>query len=79
MKAIGKKKSADGTEKTTVTIPEQFPTRRQVAERWACSTETIKRKTRAGILFPLRFNEKNIRYPLSQILAIEKQAAGGAN
>ena len=56
---------------------EQFLTRRQIAERWACSTETVKRKTRAGLLHPVRFNERMLRYPLSQIMALEQSAGGG--
>ena len=63
---------------TTIQTPEQLLTRRRVADRFDVSTETIKRWTRAGKLNPLRFNSRNVRYKLSEILAIEQQAAGGA-
>lgn len=50
---------------------EQFLSRRQLAARWACSTETVKRKTRAGLLYPVRFNARMLRYRLTDILRIE--------
>ena len=60
-----------------IATPETFLTRRQLAERWNCSRETIKRKTRDHLLHPLRFNERMVRYRLSEIEAYEAQAEGG--
>lgn len=56
---------------------ETLLSRRQLARRWSCHCETIKRKTAAGLLHPLRFNARMLRYKLSEIEAIEA-AAGGA-
>jgi CHAD domain-containing protein len=54
--------------------PEQLLSRKALAQRWSCSTETIKRRTRDGLLHPLRFNARMIRYQLSEIIRIEQQA-----
>ena len=55
---------------------EQLLSRRALARRWECCNETIKRKTRAGLLYPVRFNSRMLRYKLSDILAIEAAAGG---
>jgi len=47
--------------------------RKAVAQRWSCCTETVKRKTRAGQLHPIRFNARMIRYSLSEIIQVERQ------
>jgi hypothetical protein len=47
--------------------------RRSLAERWLCSTETIKRRERAGILPCLKIG-RGILYRLSDIEKIEAQA-----
>jgi hypothetical protein len=62
--------------KTIVSQPggaegERLLTRRQLASRWACSGETIKRRTRAGLLYPVHFGPRMLRYRLSDILRIE--------
>jgi len=57
---------------------EQLISRKALASRWQCSRETIKRRTREGWLHPVRFNQRLIRYPLSEIIRIEKEASGGA-
>jgi hypothetical protein len=54
--------------------PEQLLSRKALAQRWSCSTETIKRRTRDGLLHPLRFNARMIRYQLSEIIRIEQEA-----
>ena len=64
--------------KTQITSPERFLTRAELAERWSCSVETIKRKTKSGLLHPLRFNERMLRYALSEVLAVEAGAGGVA-
>jgi predicted DNA-binding transcriptional regulator AlpA len=56
--------------------PERLLTRRELAQRWSCSTETIKRKTAAGDLTPVRFGLRFLRYRLSQIEQLETEAEG---
>jgi hypothetical protein len=55
---------------------EQLISRKALAERWSCSTETIKRRTRDGVLHPLRFNARMIRYQLSEVMRVEEEAGG---
>jgi hypothetical protein len=55
---------------------EQLISRKALAERWSCSSETIKRRTREGLLHPLRFNSRMIRYQLSEIIRVEQEAGG---
>lgn len=57
---------------------ERLLSRRQVAARQGVSTETIKRRERQGALTPLRFNERLVRYRLSDVLRYEQAAAGGS-
>jgi hypothetical protein len=46
--------------------------RGELARRWSCSKETLKRRERAGILHPMHLPGKRlVRYRLSDILAIE--------
>jgi predicted site-specific integrase-resolvase len=63
--------------KQVVSIPEQFLSRRAVANRWQTSVETVKRREREGLLKAIRFNQRLLRYKLSDIEALEA-AAGGA-
>jgi hypothetical protein len=55
---------------------ERLISRKELAERWSCSTETVKRRTREGLLHPLRFNLRMVRYPLSEVIHIEQKAGG---
>jgi DNA-binding transcriptional regulator YhcF (GntR family) len=55
---------------------EQFISRRSLASRWGCSVETIKRRTRDGMLHPIRFNARMIRYQLSEVIRVEREAGG---
>jgi hypothetical protein len=48
--------------------------RRQLAARWGTSTETVKRRERQGILKSIRFNQRLLRYRLSDIERIEAEA-----
>ena len=48
--------------------------RKELGQRWSCSTQTVKRRTRDGLLHPLRFNSRMIRYSLSEVIRIEQQA-----
>jgi hypothetical protein len=54
---------------------EQLLSRKALANRWGVCRETIKRAERVGLLRAIRFNERLLRYRLSDILAIE--ANGG--
>jgi hypothetical protein len=53
---------------------EQLLSRKALANRWGVCRETIKRAERAGLLRAIRFNERLLRYKLSDILAIEADA-----
>jgi len=64
--------------KHVVSIPEQLLSRKAVAHRWQTSVETVKRRERSGLITELRFNERLIRYRLSDVLRYEQGAAGGA-
>lgn len=58
-----------------VQIPKQagaLISRDQLAKRWGVSKETIKRREREGLLTPLRFNQRLLRYRLDDIIAIEQ-------
>jgi hypothetical protein len=56
---------------------DHFMSRRQVADRWGVSTETVKRRCRDGILPVVRFNRRLIRHRLSDVLKVERDALGG--
>lgn len=58
--------------------PEQLLSRKALAERWQTSVETCKRRERAGLLNPVRFSQRLVRYRLSEVVAYENAAAGGA-
>jgi hypothetical protein len=55
--------------------PQKFVTRREAATRWRCSTETVKRKDRAGLLHPVRLSRRLLLYELKEIEALEKDGA----
>jgi hypothetical protein len=57
---------------------EALLSRKQVASRWYCSLETVKRREAAGLIHPLRFSKRQLRYRLSEIRSVERAAAGGA-
>jgi hypothetical protein len=69
-----------------MTIPNIHPqgitktliTRKQLCARWECCTMTLKRREAEGVLKPVRFNSRMLRYRLSDILAIEAAAEGAA-
>jgi len=50
-----------------------FMTRRQLAVRWQCSIETLKRREKAGLL-PFSKLGRDVRYKLTNICKIEKDA-----
>jgi hypothetical protein len=68
----GRSKSAGSTNPDpAVPAGETLLSRKQVASRWGCSTETVKRRERAGILRSIRFNGRNVRYRLADIERVE--------
>ena len=54
---------------------ERLLSRRELSERWDLSTKTLKRREKAGELRPLTLSANCVRYRLSDILAIEEDAA----
>ena len=56
---------------TSRTKPELI-SRDQLAKRWSVSKETIKRREREGLLNPIRFNQRLLRYRLVDIVEIEQ-------
>jgi len=55
-------------------------TRRDLAVRWQCSVETVKRRESSGILHPVRLG-RTVRYREADIERIEREATaqeGGA-
>ena len=48
-------------------------TRRQLANRWQVSKETIKRREKAGVLPVLKLG-RDARYRLSDVLRLEQEA-----
>ena len=54
---------------------ESLLSRKDLAERWGVSTETIKRREREGLIERLRFNQRLLRYRLKVIQAVD----GGLN
>jgi hypothetical protein len=57
-------------------IPEQLLSRKAVAHRWQTSVETVKRREKEGLLKAIRFNERLLRYKLSNVEAVEAAAGG---
>ncbi len=57
--------------------PEQLLSRRAIANRWETSVETVKRREKAGLIKAIRFNQRLLRYKLSDVEAFEATAAGG--
>jgi hypothetical protein len=55
---------------------EKFLTRRELASRWRCSGETVKRRQRDGLLHPIYLSARKVIYRLTEIQSLE--AAGGA-
>jgi hypothetical protein len=52
-----------------------FISRADLARRWSCSKETLKRRERAGVLHPVDLpGERLLRYRLDEVLTIEAAA-----
>ncbi len=52
--------------------------RKAIADRWQTSVETVKRREKAGLLKAIRFNQRLLRYKLSNVEAVEAAAASDA-
>ncbi len=63
-------------ERQKASVPDRLLSRGELSRRWSCSTETLKRREREGVLKALRFNQRLLRYRLSDIVAIEGAAGG---
>ena len=50
--------------------------RRSVATRWGVSTATIKRYERRGLLCPIKFNSRMVRYRSIDVERCEREAMG---
>jgi hypothetical protein len=51
-------------------------TRRELAERWKVSIETVKRRDRIKMLRPTRLDGRVIRYRMSDVIRIEQEGYG---
>ncbi len=51
-------------------------TRKDLARRWNCSVETIKRKEKLGLITPFRLGKRFVRYRLLDIEDLEREALG---
>jgi CHAD domain-containing protein len=51
-----------------------FLRRDQLAARWICSLETIKRYEKRGILHPVKIAARMLRYRMEEIEALENAA-----
>ena len=54
---------------------QHFLSRDQLAHRWSVSNETIKRREREGLLSPIRFNQRLLRYRVEEVEAVERMMA----
>ena len=48
--------------------------RKTLCARWGCSTETIRRRERAGQLHPIILSGRMLRYRLGEVIAAEANA-----
>ena len=60
------------------TMEESLLTRRELADRWKVSIETIKRRERARVLRPLRLEGRIVRYRKSDVVRVEMEGDIGA-
>jgi hypothetical protein len=54
-------------------VGEVLLTREQLADRWGCCKETVKRMQQNGELSAIIFSGKNIRYSLADIEQVERE------
>ena len=50
--------------------------RQELALRWGVSTDTVRRREQEGLLAPLRFNSRLLRYRSEDVEAIERRLLG---
>jgi len=60
------------------TMEDSLLTRRELADRWKVSIETIKSRERARVLRPLRLEGRIIRYRMSDVVRIEQEGGSWA-
>ena len=59
---------------TDLKLRDETLTRKDLARRWHCSVETIKRRERDGSLQALRLSARIVRYRMVDIVSYEKEA-----
>ena len=57
---------------------EKMITRLDVAGMLNCHPETVKRYGKKGLLHPVRFSARAVRYPESEVLSLMRNGAGGS-
>ena len=57
------------------TQSDRLISRKELSDRWNLSIKTLKRREKAGELHPLTLSANTVRYRISEILALEEQAA----
>ena len=64
------------TQDTKTTSAPALLSRAQLALRWSCSIETLKRREKSGALKRILIGPRIIRYALADVLKIEGQKQG---
>ena len=73
---FAKKLSRAFTSKDDRATEDSLLTRRELANRWKVSVETLKRRERASILRPIRLDGRIVRYRMSDVVKIEQEGYG---
>jgi hypothetical protein len=73
---FAKKLSRSFTSKDDRATEDSLLTRRELANRWKVSIETLKRRERASILRPIRLDGRIVRYRMSDVVKIEQEGYG---
>lgn len=74
--------SAGGSASTPKLEHSCMISRVDLAKRWGCSVETLKRREKAGVLHGLRFSSRMVRYDMDEVARVEGEASterGGRN
>jgi len=58
------------------TREDRLLTRRELADRWKVSVETLKRRERTRVLRPMRLDGRIVRYRMSDVVRIEQEGCG---
>ena len=64
----------DGDLRSDILEVPVFISRPALAARWCCTSETLKRKERVGLLKPVVIGPRLLRYKMSEIVALENSA-----